>query len=73
MYWEQDYVNASRDKNTYSLTGWARLIRSQSSARFCFELSGNSNLTKACNSNFGQNFELEITLDYFFELELSLI
>ena len=26
-----------------------------------------------CNSNFGQNFELEITLDYFFELELSSI
>ena len=24
-------------------TGWARLIRSHSSARFCFELSGNSN------------------------------
>ena len=26
-----------------------------------------------CNSNFGQNFELEISLDYFFELELSSI
>ena len=24
-------------------TGWVRLIRSHSSARFCFELSGNSN------------------------------
>ena len=24
-------------------TGWERLIRSHSSARFCFELSGNSN------------------------------
>ena len=39
------------------ITGRARLIRSHSSARFCFELSG-----KACNSNFGQNFELEFTL-----------
>ena len=27
----------------------------------------------ACNLNFDQNFELEITLNYFFELELSLI
>ena len=25
------------------ITGWERLIRSHSSARFCFELSGNSN------------------------------
>ena len=25
-----------------------------------------------CNSNFHQNFELEITLDYFFELQLTL-
>ena len=24
-----------------------------------------------CNSNFGQNFELEICLDYFFELQLT--
>ena len=26
-----------------SVTGWEQLIRSHSSARFCFELSGNSN------------------------------
>ena len=44
-------------------TGRAWLIRSHSSARFCFELSRNSNLTRACNSNFGQNFELEISLN----------
>ena len=30
-------------------------------------------LTVPCNSNSGQNFKLEITLNYFFELELSLI
>ena len=26
-----------------------------------------------CNSNFGQNFKLEFTFNYFFELELSSI
>ena len=41
-------------------TGWARLIRSHSSARFSFELSGNSNYIIHCNSNYVQNFELEI-------------
>ena len=41
-------------------TGRARLIRSHSSARFCFELSGNSNYIIHCNSNYVQNFELEI-------------
>ena len=40
-----------RDSNT----GRARLIRSHSSARFCFKLIE--------NSNFAQNFEIEITLD----------
>ena len=30
----------SKDKITQTNTGWARLIRSDSSARFCFELSG---------------------------------
>ena len=30
-------------ERTFRLTGRARLIRSHSSARFCFELSGNSN------------------------------
>ena len=46
-----------------TITGRERLIRSHSSARFCFELSGNLNLTVTCYSNFHQNFELEITLD----------
>ena len=41
-------------------TGQARLIRSHSSASFCFELSGNSNYIIHCNSNYVQNFELEI-------------
>ena len=36
------------------------LIRSHSSARFCFELSGNSNYIIHCNSNYAQKFELEI-------------
>ena len=44
-------------------TGRERLIRSHSSARFCFKLSGNSNEPMPCNSNFGQNFELEISLN----------
>ena len=44
-------------------TGRERLIRSHSSTRFCFELSGNSNLITPCNSNFDQNFELEISLN----------
>ena len=30
-------------RGSVTVTGWARLIRSHSSARFCFELSGNSN------------------------------
>ena len=41
-------------------TGPTRLIRSHSSARFYFELSGNSNYIIHCNSNYVQNFELEI-------------
>ena len=49
----------SRPRNT----GRERLIRSHSSARFCFESSGNSNEPMPCNSNFGQNFELEISLN----------
>ena len=61
-------------------TGSARLIRSHSSARFSFELSGNSNYIIHCNSNYVLNFELEInsiwdfklgfTLNYYFELWL---
>ena len=47
----------------FMTTGRERLIRSHSSARFCLELSGNLNKTKACNSNFGRNFELEISLN----------
>ena len=43
-----------------TVTGWAQLIRSHSSARFSFELSGNSNYIIHCNSNYVQNFELEI-------------
>ena len=41
-------------------TGQARLIRSHSSARFSFKLSGNSNYIIHCNSNYVQNFELKI-------------
>ena len=47
-------------KGNLHCTGWARLIRSHSSARFSFELSGNSNYIIHCNSNYVQNFELEI-------------
>ena len=43
-----------------TVTGWARLNRSLSSARFYFELSGNSNYIVHCKSNYVQNFELEI-------------
>ena len=39
-------------------TGRERLIRSHSSARFCFELSGNSNWSMPCNSNFHQKISL---------------
>ena len=42
------------------ITGWARLIQSHSLARFSFKLSGNSNYIIHCNSNYVQNFELEI-------------
>ena len=41
-------------------TGRARLILNDSSARFSFELSGNSIYVIPCNSNYVQNFELEI-------------
>ena len=44
-------------------TGREWLIRSHSSARFSFELSGNSNKPMPCNLNFHQNFELEISLN----------
>ena len=42
------YVIKITGRNVFSYfkkiyTGWERLIRSRSSARFCFELSGNSN------------------------------
>ena len=42
-------------------TGQAQLIQSHSSARFSFDLSGNSNYIIHCNSNYVQNFELEIS------------
>ena len=44
-------------------TGWVRLIRSHSSARFGFELGGNLNYKIICNSNLAKNFELEISLN----------
>ena len=47
-------------KLQFLITGQARLIRSHSSARFCFELSGNLNYIIHCNSNYVQNFKLEI-------------
>ena len=37
-----DYLDVDR-KISICDTGWERLIRSHSSARFCFKLSGNSN------------------------------
>ena len=46
--------------NNIAYTGRARLIRNDSSARFSFELSGNSIYVIPCNSNYVQNFELEI-------------
>ena len=62
--WKQPASNGtildSKQKSTHaSDTG----RHGHSSARFCFELSGNSNSTIPCNSNFDQNFELDITLD----------
>ena len=45
----QSMLNDKTDKNRYfsisyiNITGQERLIRSHLSARFCFELSGNSN------------------------------
>ena len=53
------YANNQNRQNT----GWVRLIRSHSSARFCFELSGNLNYKIICNSNLAKNFELEISLN----------
>ena len=50
------------------ITGWARLNRSLSSARFYFELSGNSNYIIHCKSNYVQNFELEINSIWNFDL-----
>ena len=58
-------------KEDFLVTGRARLIRSHSSARFCFELSGNSNYIIHCNLNYVQNFELEINSILNFELGLT--
>ena len=44
-------------------TGRVRLIRSHSSARFSFELSGNLNYRLFFNSNFAKNIELENSLN----------
>ena len=43
--------SAVHTKFTAANTGWERLIRSHSSARNCFEFSGNSNQPIPCNSN----------------------
>ena len=40
---EQMFKDLLSSKCQVSVTGQERLIRSHSSARFCFELSGNSN------------------------------
>ena len=45
------------------ITGREWLIRSHSSARFYFKLSGYSNKSMPYNMNFHQNFELEISLN----------
>ena len=47
----------------HGATGRERLIQRFLSARISFKLSGNLNETMPCNSNFGQNFELEISLN----------
>ena len=58
--WGGGEITYLRFSQTLYNTGWAQLIRSHSSARFSFELSGNSNYIIHCNSNYVQNFELEI-------------
>ena len=72
---QSDGVRRTSQRHPHDLhrlvTGRERLIRSYSSARFCFELSGNSNSSMPCNSNFGQNFELEMSLNQNFELEMT--
>ena len=55
---EQIFLDVNLDT-----TGWVRLIRSHSSAKFCFELSENLNYKIICNSNFAKNFGLEISLN----------
>ena len=50
------------NNNELKNTGQTRLIQSDSSARFSFELSGNLNKNIICNSKFICNFELGITL-----------
>ena len=60
LHWSDTVVACQVGQNTFQYTGWARLIRSHSSARFYFELSGYSNYFLHCNSNYVQNFELEI-------------
>ena len=65
--------STSISQDTYRL---GTVIRSHSSARFCFELSGNLNYKIICNLNFAKNFKLEISFELklwirnFFELKL---
>ena len=54
---------ALKHKKVHITTGRARFIRNDSAALFSFKLSGNSNKTMSCNSNFSRNFELEFTLN----------
>ena len=63
QYFEIIKRHQARTFDNIHITGREQLIRSHSSARFCFELSGNSNQTKACNLNSDKNFELEIRLN----------
>ena len=51
-------------KRQQHYTVWVRLIRSHSSARFCFELSGNLNYKIICNSNFAKNFGIRNLFEF---------
>ena len=78
-----DVLSACRRKydtiNCIIYTGPTRLIRSHSSARFCFELSGNSNYILHCNSNYVQKlrirnkFDLKLRIRTHFELLLWIV
>ena len=53
------FQNVKQMQLLKSHTGYVRLIRSYSSARFSFEFSENLNYRLFFNSNFAKNFELE--------------